>query len=305
MERNLLRWIRGKERRGADVADAEIGVIGGTGLYRAEDLEEAREISLETPFGSPSGAYMVGRWRGRRVAFLSRHGKGHVLSPTEINFRANLYGFKRLGVTRIVSASAVGSLREEIHPMDVVVPDQFFDRTRQRPQTFFGGGFVAHVSMADPTCPEIRSVLLAACGKKGSTAHDGGTYVCIEGPQFSTRAESHFFRSLGASVIGMTNLPEARLAREAEICYATLALVTDYDCWHQSEEAVTVEAVLEYLKRNAETARRVIATTVETMPEGASCSCGTALENAIITDRGAIPPETRSRLGLLVERHLK
>lgn len=285
-------------------AAAEIGVIGGTGLYQADELENAREISLDTPFGPPSGPYILGRLRGREVAFLSRHGKGHRISPTEINFRANLFGFKLLGVRRILSASAVGSLREQIHPMDVVLPDQFFDRTRLRPQTFFGDGIVAHVSMADPTCGEIREVLGRACREEGARTHEGGTYLCIEGPQFSTRAESEFFRSLGAAVIGMTNLPEARLAREAEICYATMALVTDYDCWHQSEEPVTVEAVLGYLKKNAETARKVIERTVDALPRDRSCACGDSLQAAIITDPGAVPTELKEKLRPLTGRYL-
>ncbi len=285
-------------------AEAEIGVIGGTGLYQAGDLEGEREISLETPFGPPSGPYVVGRLRGRRVAFLSRHGRGHRLTPTEINFRANLFGFKKLGVSRIISASAVGSLSEQIHPMDVVLPDQFFDRTRLRPQSFFGGGVVAHVSMADPVCPEVRGALEAACGAVEARTHRGGVYLCIEGPQFSTRAESGHFRSLGASVIGMTNLPEARLAREAEICYATLALVTDYDCWHQSEEPVTVDTLLEYLRRNAETARKVIARAVESIPAEPACACPSALKGAIITDPEVIPAEARERLRPLIGKYL-
>ena len=286
------------------MADAEIGIIGGTGLYQAADLEEPREVVLSTPFGEPSAPYVLGRWRGRRVAFLARHGPGHVLAPTEINFRANIFGFKLLGVTRIISASAVGSLREEIHPMDVVLPDQFFDRTRLRPMTFFGEGLVAHVSLADPTCREVTSAAASACAAEKASFHQGGTYVCIEGPQFSTRAESRFFRSLSASVIGMTNLPEARLAREAEICYATLALVTDYDCWHESEEDVSVEAVIGYLRRNVETARKVIARVVEALPTPRSCPCATALANAIITERGSIAAGARAKLAPIVSKYI-
>jgi 5'-methylthioadenosine phosphorylase len=284
--------------------EAEIGVIGGTGLYRAGDIQDVREVSLETPFGWPSGPYVLGTWRGRRVAFLSRHGRGHRFMPTEINFRANIFGFKLLGVTRLISASAVGSLREEIHPMDVVLPDQFFDRTRLRPQTFFGGGIVAHVSLADPVCPEVRAALGASCTRAGASSHDGGTYICIEGPQFSTRAESEFFRSLKGSVIGMTNLPEVRLAREAELCYATLALVTDYDCWHSSEEPVTVDAVLGYLRKNAETARAVMAGAIEAMPASSGCACGKALEAAVITEPSAIPGETRERLRPIIGKYI-
>ncbi len=289
---------------GAGELRAEIGIIGGTGLYQAGEIEGARETTLSTPFGSPSAPYVVGRWRGREVAFLSRHGRGHTILPTEINFRANIFGFKLLGVTRILSASAVGSLRENIHPMEVVIPDQFFDRTRLRPMTFFGDGLVAHVSMADPTCPEARRTLEEACRQEKAASHSGGTYVCIEGPQFSTRAESAFFRSLGASVIGMTNLPEARLAREAEICYATLALVTDYDCWHVSEEAVTVEAILEHLRKNTETARAVLGTAVAKMPGGRGCACGSALESAFITDPAAVPAATRERLRPILKERL-
>jgi len=286
------------------VGEAEIGIIGGTGLYHPGDIEDAREVALDTPFGAPSAPFVVGRWRGRKVAFLARHGKGHVLMPTEINYRANIYGFKLLGVSRLVSASAVGSLREDIHPMDVVLPDQFFDRTRQRPQTFFGGGIVAHVSMADPTCGELREALARSCDEEGVTPRLGGCYVCIEGPQFSTRAESEHFRRMGASVIGMTNLPEARLAREAEICYATVALVTDYDVWHVSEEPVSVEAVLGYLRRNAATARKLVARTIASLPAARSCPCATALHSAIITDPGAITREARQRLKAVVGAYL-
>ncbi len=286
------------------MVEAEIGILGGTGLYHASDLEGAREVRMETPFGAPSDAYVLGTWRGRRVAFLARHGRGHVLMPTEINFRANIYGFKLLGVSRVISASAVGSLREEIHPADVVVPDQFFDRTRLRPQSFFGGGIVAHVSLADPTCAVVRGELGRAGAAEGARLHAGGTYICIEGPQFSTRAESEVFRKMGASVIGMTNLPEARLAREAEICYATLALVTDYDCWHVTEEAVSVEAVIGYLRRNAETARRIIGRAVEALPAARSCACASALASAIITDPAAVSADVRKRLRALVSKYL-
>jgi len=286
------------------VAEAEIGIIGGTGLYQNSALASPREVKVTTPFGAPSDAYIVGTLCGRKVAFLARHGRGHLLSPTEINFRANIFGFKMLGVTGIISASAVGSLREDVHPMDVVLVDQFFDRTRLRPQTFFGDGLVAHVSLADPTCAVLRDRLAQACASAGASIHLGGTYLCIEGPQFSTRAESEVYRKMGATVIGMTNMPEARLAREAEICYATLALVTDYDCWHLSEEAVTVEALLGCLRGNAETARRVIAQTVETMPSERGCPCGRALESAIITERSAIPASTLERLRPIVGRHL-
>lgn len=281
-----------------------IGIIGGSGLYGVDAIEDLREERLDTPFGPPSDAYIVGRLAGRRVVFLARHGRGHRVLPSEINFRANIYGMKMLGVERILSAGAVGSMKEEIRPMDLVFPDQFIDRTSRRVSTFFGDGVVAHVAFADPICEELRSHLSATARAAGARVHDRGTYLCMEGPQFSTRAESHLYRSWGVSVIGMTHLQEAKLAREAEICYATMALVTDYDCWHVSEEDVTIEAVLGYLRANAETARRVIAEAVAALPAGRGCSCGSALQNAIITDRSAIPPEARRRLDLLIGRYL-
>ena len=283
---------------------AMIGIIGGSGLYAVSEIEELKEVSLQTPFGQPSDAYMVGRLAGRQVAFLARHGRGHRISPTEINFRANIYGMKMLGVERIISAGAVGSMKEEIRPMDIVLPDQFIDRTTRRDSTFFDSGIVAHVSFADPVCGELRLLLSRTASSAGARVHDGGTYLCMEGPQFSTRAESHVYRSWDVSVIGMTNLQEAKLAREAEICYATMALVTDYDCWHVSEEAVTVEAVIGYLKRNAEMARNVIKGAIAAMPSARGCQCGEALRNSIITDRSAIPAAVLAKLDLLVGRHL-
>ena len=281
-----------------------IGIIGGSGLYDVAEIENLKEVILETPFGQPSDAYIVGKLSGRPVAFLARHGRGHRISPSEINYRANIFGMKMLGVDRIISAGAVGSMKEEIRPMDIVLPDQFIDRTTRRESTFFGSGIVAHVSFADPVCGELRLLLSRTANAAGARVHDGGTYLCMEGPQFSTRAESHVYRSWGVSVIGMTNLQEAKLAREAEICYATMALVTDYDCWHQSEEAVTVEAVIGYLKKNAETARRVIAGAIAAMPMARGCQCGDALKNSIITDRSAIPAAARAELDLLVGRYL-
>lgn len=281
-----------------------IGIIGGSGLYDVAEIENLKEVILETPFGQPSDAYIVGNLSGRPVAFLARHGRGHRISPSEINYRANIYGMKMLGVDRIISAGAVGSMKEDIRPMDIVLPDQFFDRSTQRDSTFFGSGIVAHVSLADPVCGELRLLVLRIANAAGARVHDGGTYLCMEGPQFSTRAESHVYRSWGVSVIGMTNLQEAKLAREAEICYATMALVTDYDCWHQSEEAVTVDAVIGYLKKNAETARRVITGAIAAMPGARGCQCGDALKNSIITDRSAIPATTRAKLDLLVGRYL-
>ncbi len=283
---------------------AEIGIIGGSGLYAVEEIEDLEEVRLETPFGAPSDAYIVGRLAGRGVAFLARHGRGHRLIPSEINYRANVYGFKMLGVGRIIAAGAVGSLKEDVHPMDLVFPDQFIDRTRLRTSTFFGDGVVAHVGMADPVCAAMREALAGAALTCGARVHDGGTYVCMEGPQFSTRAESRLYRSWGATVIGMTNLQEAKLAREAEICFATMALVTDYDCWHETEESVSIETVLGYLRSNAAMARRVIASAVSSLPAERSCGCGSALASAIITDRAAIPPATRKKLGLLVDKYL-
>jgi 5'-methylthioadenosine phosphorylase len=291
-------------------ARATIGIIGGSGLYAMEELSEIQEVRLLTPFGEPSGPYVVGRMAGGAgrgpvsVAFLARHGPGHRLSPSEVNYRANLYGFKLLGVERVLSASAVGSLKEEIAPLDIVLPDQIVDRTLQRPHTFFGDGIVAHVSMADPFCPELRAALLVSVPGLGAKVHGGGAYLCIEGPQFSTRAESRIYRSWGLSVIGMTNATEARLAREAELCYATIALVTDYDVWHEEEEPVTVEIVIERLSTNARVARSMIRRAVAELPADRACACGRALENAIITDPASIPAEARERLRPIAGRYL-
>src|SRR5438067_2428889 len=268
-------------------------------------LSEVQEEKLETPFGSPSDAYVLGTLEGRKVAFLARHGRGHRILPTELNFCANIYGMKQLGVERIISVSAVGSLKEEHQPMDFVIPDQFVDRTRQRASTFFGEGVVAHVALADPVCGEVAKTAVEACRKAGVTGKSGGTYICIEGPQFSTRAESNLYRSWGMDVIGMTNLQEAKLAREAEICYATLAMVTDYDCWHPGHDEVTVEMVVSYLNKNAENACTVVRHTVAAMPKTRSCKCGSALEYAILTDRSKIPRETRRKLSLLLDKYLK
>jgi len=284
---------------------AEIGIIGGSGLYSMPGLSDIREEKIETPFGSPSDAYILGTLEGRKVAFLARHGRGHRILPTELNFRANIYGMKQLGVERIVSVSAVGSLKQEHKPMDFVIPDQFVDRTQQRVSTFFGDGIVAHVALADPICPEVAKSAVNACKKAGVTGKSGGTYICIEGPQFSTRAESNLYRSWGIDVIGMTNLQEAKLAREAEICYATVAMVTDYDCWHPEHDSVTVDVVISYLNKNAENACRVVRETVASMPKVRSCKCGSALEYAILTDRAKIPPATRAKLGLLLDKYLK
>ena len=284
---------------------AEIGIIGGSGLYSMPGLSDVREEKIETPFGSPSDAYILGTLEDRKVAFLARHGRGHRILPTELNFRANIHGMKQLGVERIISVSAVGSLKQEHKPMDFVIPDQFVDRTQQRVSTFFGDGIVAHVALADPVCPEVATSAVNACKKSGVTGKSGGTYICIEGPQFSTRAESNLYRSWGIDVIGMTNLQEAKLAREAEICYATVAMVTDYDCWHPEHDSVTVDVVISYLNKNAENACRVVRETVASMPKVRSCKCGSALEYAILTDRAKIPPATRAKLGLLLDKYLK
>ena len=281
-----------------------IGVIGGSGLYRMAELRDRREERVPTPFGDPSDAYVLGTLEGHDIAFLARHGRGHRLLPSEINFRANIYGFKTLGVERIVSISAVGSLREEIHPLDVVVPDQFIDWTRHRPSTFFGSGLVAHVSLADPVCPDLAEALVETARTCGARVRAGGVYVCIEGPQFSTRAESHLFRSLKADVIGMTNAQEVKLSREAEICYATLAMVTDYDCWRPEETAVTVEEIVARLNDNAGTAQAILAGVVGRLPDARPCPCAHALRNALLTERSLIPPGTRERLALLVGRYL-
>jgi 5'-methylthioadenosine phosphorylase len=286
------------------VEAASIGLIGGSGLYGLAGLTDARELDVSTPFGPPSDAVFVGTLGDRSVAFLARHGRSHRLLPGEINYRANIYAMKALGVERILSASAVGSMKEAVHPRDVVVPDQFIDRTQQRRATFFGDGIAAHVALADPICPETRRVLGEAARRAGATVHDGGTYLCMEGPAFSTRAESRLYRSWGVDVIGMTNLTEAKLAREAEICYATLALVTDYDCWHEDEADVSVTGVLENLRANAALAAAALRDAVTALPHSRrSCACGDALAQAIITPVDAMTPEARARLGVLLDKY--
>ncbi len=282
-----------------------IGVIGGSGLYSMPGFEAEEEVSRETPWGMPSDNYIVGRLAGKEVAFLARHGRGHRISPSELNFRANIYGFKSLGVERIVSLSAVGSLKEEHHPMDFVIPDQFVDRTAGRASTFFGDGLVAHISFADPVCPEVAEVIQGACGEVGVNFKRGGTYLCMEGPAFSTKAESNLYRSWGMDVIGMTNLQEAKLAREAEICYSTVAMVTDYDCWHPHHDAVTVADILGVLAKNADNAARVVAAAVAAMPSERACKCGSALRHAILTDPSSVPVRTREKLELLVGKYLE
>ena len=287
------------------MTQAEIGILGGTGLYKLPGFEDVRELRLTTPFGKPSDVYILGRLEGRRVTFLARHGHGHVLMPSELNFRANIYGFKKLGVERIISVSAVGSLREEYRPMEMALPTQFFDRTVQRASTFFGGGLVAHISFDTPVCPTLVDVLARGCSELSIPCHMGGTYVCMEGPAFSTQAESNVYRSWGMDVIGMTSLQEAKLAREAEICYAVLAMVTDYDCWHPGHAAVTVKQIVEYLSRNVENAQKILLKVLRSIPRERSCKCGSALAHAIITDRKKVPAAAKKRLALLAGKYLK
>jgi len=275
---------------------APLGVVGGSGLYSMAGLQGAEEIRVATPFGDPSDAYIRGTIGGRPIVFLARHGRGHRLLPTELNFRANIAGFKMLGCERLVSVSAVGSMKEDLHPLDVVLPDQFIDWTRHRTGTFFGGGVVAHVSFADPVCAELRGLLRRSAEGTPVRLHDGGTYLCVEGPQFSTRAESRLYRSWQVDVIGMTNAQEAKLAREAEICYATMAMVTDFDCWKEDEPAVTVEEVVARLHDNAKNAEAIVTRALGLLPEKRSCPCGSALANAVLTDRARIPAEARQRL---------
>ena len=283
---------------------AEIGIIGGSGLYEMDGVTGAHDMAVETPFGPPSDRLVLGTLEGRQVAFLPRHGRGHRISPSEINFRANVYALKTLGVERILSVSAVGSLKEKYAPLHMVIPDQFVDRTFKRPSTFFGNGLVAHVAFAHPFCADLGRVLGAGARAAGATVHDGGTYICIEGPQFSTRAESELYRSWGMDIIGMTNLQEARLAREAEICYSTLAMVTDYDCWHPDHDAVTVDQIIGNLTQNARTAQQVIAQAVSRLPFQRTCECATALKFALITRPSAVPVATKHKLAPIVGKYL-
>jgi 5'-methylthioadenosine phosphorylase len=287
------------------LAQAEIGIIGGSGLYSMPGLTDVHEVTLETPFGAPSDAYVLGALEGRKVAFLARHARGHRILPTELNFRANIHGFKQLGVERVLSISAVGSLKEEHKPLDFLIPDQFVDRTRHRVDTFFGDGVVAHVAFADPVCPQLAEVVTGACKKAKVVGKRGGTYICMEGPQFSTKAESNLYRSWGMDVIGMTNLQEAKLAREAELCYVTVAMVTDYDCWHPHHDSVTVDQIVAVLLKNAENACDVVREAVAAMPKGRTCKCGSALAHAILTDKSKIPAATRERLKLILEKYLR
>ena len=286
------------------MTEVKIGVIGGSGLYDVEDLTDVEEVRVETPFGEPSEAITMGTLDGVPIAFLPRHGKGHRIMPTELPVRANIYALKSLGVERIISFSACGSMKEEIAPLDIVIPDQLFDRTSARASTFFGNGLVAHISFAEPFCPELSELLYEAAMEVGTRVHKGGTYLCIEGPQFSTKGESRIYRSWGVDVIGMTAIPEAKLAREAEMCYATVALVTDYDVWHETEEVVTVEMVVRNLLRNVAMAQKVLRAVLTRIPAERNCLCATALKDAIITPRESIPSEVKEKLGLLVGKYL-
>src|ERR1700741_4360216 len=281
-----------------------IGIIGGSGLYTMPGVTETLEVRVKTPFGDPSDAIVTGTLEGRRVAFLARHGRGHRFSPSEINYRANIFAMKLLGAERIISVSAVGSLRDDLPPLDFLIPDQFFDRTRFRIATFFGGGIVAHVGFDKPTCRHLSAHLANASEHVGVKTHRGGTYVCMEGPQFSTLAESHTYRQLRFDVIGMTNLTEAKLAREAEICYATIAMITDYDCWHPQHDAVTVSEIISNLNRNTDNVQRALREAIRDLPEGRACKCGSALAHAILTDRKLIPAATKKRLAPIVGKYL-
>ncbi|HEV3482012.1 MAG TPA: S-methyl-5'-thioadenosine phosphorylase [Candidatus Acidoferrales bacterium] len=293
-----------KGKRSAKMEPVTIGIIGGSGLYQMAGLTETRELRVKTPFGDPSDAIVIGTLEGRRVAFLSRHGRGHRLSPTEINYRANICAMKMLGVERIISVSAVGSLREDLPPLDFLIPDQFFDRTRGRTATFFGGGVVAHVGFDKPTCPRLSAQLADACDRAGVKVHRGGTYVCMEGPQFSTLAESHTYRQLRFDVIGMTGVTEAKLAREAELCYATFALITDYDCWHPQHDSVTLEEILSNMAKNSDNVQRTIREAIRVLGSGRDCKCGAALAHAIVTDRKAIPPAAKKRLAPIAGKYI-
>jgi len=289
---------RGKE------ATAEIGIIGGSGLYSMAGLKDTREIRVKTPFGEPSEAIVLGTLEGKRVAFLARHGRGHRILPSEINFRANICAMKQLGVERVISVSAVGSLQEDLRPGEFLVVDQFVDRTKSRVSTFFGGGLVAHVTFDKPTCAQVSAVLADASTQSGVKVHPRGTYVCIEGPQFSTLAEAHVHRQLRFEVIGMTNATEAKLAREAELCYATIAMITDYDCWHPEHESVTGAQIIATLNQNADNAQNVLREAVRTMPKERNCKCGAALRHALITDLKLVPPATKKRLAPIIGKYL-
>src|ERR1700739_307306 len=295
---------KGASARGKGLA-AEIGVIGGSGLYSMSGLSGAREIRVKTPFGDPSDRIVIGTVEGKRVAFLARHGRGHRILPSELNFRANIYAMKLLGVQRILSVSAVGSLREDLPPGEFLIPDQFFDSTKGRKSTFFGNGIVAHVTFDKPTCPQVSAVLGNACRTLNVPVHEKGTYICMEGPQFSTLAEAHFHRAMNFDVIGMTNVTEAKLAREAEICYSTIAMITDYDCWHPEHDSVTVFAIIATLNKNASNAQNVLREAVKTLAPGRTCKCGSALEHAIITAPKAVPAKTKRNLAAIIGKYIQ
>jgi 5'-methylthioadenosine phosphorylase len=296
--------VKGKSAR-ARWPQAEVGVIGGSGLYAMPGLTDTREVRLKTPFGDPSDAYIVGALEEKRVAFLARHGRGHRLMPTELNFRANIYGMKLLGVQRIISISAVGSLEEDLPPGEFLIPDQFFDSTKGRKSTFFGNGIVAHVTFDKPTCPQLSAVLGQACRAQNVPVREKGTYICMEGPQFSTLAEANFHRSMKFSVIGMTNVTEAKLAREAEMCYSTIAMITDYDCWHPQHDSVTVATVIATLNQNAHNAQNVLRQAIKSLPAERTCKCGSALQHAIITDPKVIPAKTKKDLAPLISKYVR
>lgn len=282
-----------------------IGIIGGSGLYHIEGINKFKHISVTTPFGKPSDKLIIGEIDGKEVVFLPRHGKGHHISPTEINYRANIFALKKLGVDRIFSVSACGSLKEEYRPLDFVVPDQFVDRTTERKETFFSGGIVAHIGFANPVCPQLAKILVEAGRKTGNTIHPGGTYLNMEGPAFSTLAESNLYRSWGMDIIGMTNIAEAKLAREAEICYATLAAVTDYDCWRPAQESVTVEMILQNLQKNVENSKKILRAVINSIPQERACGCKDALKHAIITDRKLISPKIKKDLNIIIGKYVK
>lgn len=293
-----------KGKRKASLAQAAVGIIGGSGLYSMDGLTATKQIRLKTPFGGPSDAIVLGTLEGKKVAFLARHGRGHRILPSEINYRANIYAMKMLGVERIISVSAVGSLKEDLRPGEFLVPDQFFDRTKNRAATFFGDGLVAHVAFAHPICGALSGILADACVHEAVKVHSHGTYICIEGPQFSTLAEAEVNRKLGFDVIGMTNLTEAKLAREAEICYATIAMITDYDCWHPEHESVTAAQIIATLNQNAENAQKVLRTAVREIPAVRACKCGSALQHALVTDMKLVPKPTKQRLTAIIGKYI-
>jgi 5'-methylthioadenosine phosphorylase len=300
----MAKLKRSATRSGASADSVRIGIIGGSGLYNMAGLQKTRELRVKTPFGDPSDALVVGTLEGKRVAFLARHARGHRFLPTEINYRANIHAMKQVGVERIISVSAVGSLQEDLKPLDFLIPDQFFDRTRHRISTFFGNGVAAHVGFDKPVCGQLTGVLGEACLRAKVSVHRGGTYVCMEGPQFSTLAEAHVHRQLRFEIIGMTNVTEAKLAREAEICYATIAMITDYDCWHPDHSSVTLEEIISNLNKNAENAQNVVREAVLLMPAERACKCGSALKHAIITDPAVIPAAARKRLSVIAGKYL-